>query len=277
MPQRFLRVSKEQAKKLFRQQIEEGRRLENQPVTSFEELQHYKRERFKYTNYNIEMLSSVFGTDMDAFWTYSISTPRSGLDLDEELAFYKDLDKRQLDELISLQKSLDIIPVKVESNQVKAEVDLPEKVSLAWLYRHVPFTFWLMLGGALLAALTFGVTMGQTTFIRQLFEKELTKPNQPQITNSTGAHIEGVIKESGGFSTIAEVEVTVSTEKKQVVYSTFTDSQGKYATPTLQPGIYSLTFKDRYYETSTMDSILLSKDETVYLNVGLVPLEKYSN
>lgn len=38
-------------------------------------------------------------------------------------------------------------------------LNLPDKVTLKWLFSHVPYTLWLWLGGLLIAAFSAGVTV----------------------------------------------------------------------------------------------------------------------
>ncbi len=48
------------------------------------------------------------------------------------------------------------------------ELQPPEKVTLNWLYTHVPYTFWIWLGGIFLAGFAAGVTLGRLPLIQQL-------------------------------------------------------------------------------------------------------------
>jgi hypothetical protein len=48
----------------------------------------------------------------------------------------------------------------------------PDKITLAWLWNYMPFHWWLALWGALVAAFVFGVTIGNTTFIRELLNRQ---------------------------------------------------------------------------------------------------------
>jgi hypothetical protein len=49
---------------------------------------------------------------------------------------------------------------------------LPEKVTLPWLAQHVPVSLWLAFVGILISAALLGVTLGQTTFIREMTGKD---------------------------------------------------------------------------------------------------------
>ncbi len=48
---------------------------------------------------------------------------------------------------------------------------LPEKVTLAWLYKNIPVSAWLSLAASLVVAFGFGATVGSTTFVRELLGK----------------------------------------------------------------------------------------------------------
>ena len=48
---------------------------------------------------------------------------------------------------------------------------LPEEITIEWLFKHLPAKLWLALASLLVAAFGAGVTLAQTTFIRELFHK----------------------------------------------------------------------------------------------------------
>ena len=48
------------------------------------------------------------------------------------------------------------------------EFEYPSKITVAWLHQHVPYKFWLSLGGIILAAFVLGVKVGDTQFYRDL-------------------------------------------------------------------------------------------------------------
>jgi hypothetical protein len=61
------------------------------------------------------------------------------------------------------------------------ELDWPQKITLYWLFRHAPISLWIKLAGIVLAALTIGITAGQS----QLFHEIKEKITQKQENNST--------------------------------------------------------------------------------------------
>ena len=46
------------------------------------------------------------------------------------------------------------------SEQFKKEAELPDRITLAWLIRNVPVSFWLWFGGIIAAAFVFGAKVG---------------------------------------------------------------------------------------------------------------------
>jgi len=57
----------------------------------------------------------------------------------------------------------------IETTITKGELTPPEKVTIPWLVKHVPWALWVSAVGALLAAFIAGVALGRTTFIKELF------------------------------------------------------------------------------------------------------------
>jgi len=102
MAQRKLLLPTDDAGKRLREQIEKGRQLVGQSVNTHAELKQYKLDRLRYTQYNIEMLKALFGKDEDAFWKYKISSPGHGASFEDELEFYRGLDREQVNELRGL-------------------------------------------------------------------------------------------------------------------------------------------------------------------------------
>jgi hypothetical protein len=79
-----------------------------------------------------------------------------------------------------------------------SDLNPPEKVTIRWLLEHVPWQTWIWLAGAMLAIFTLGVTMGQTTFIKQLFykapalpQRELPTSQNHTVTNTSTEELPG--------------------------------------------------------------------------------------
>jgi hypothetical protein len=47
----------------------------------------------------------------------------------------------------------------------------PDRVTISWLFKHLSWSVWLWLIGALITAFTLGVTLAHTTFVRELLGK----------------------------------------------------------------------------------------------------------
>jgi hypothetical protein len=54
---------------------------------------------------------------------------------------------------------------------MKGVLTLPEKVTLAWMWDHVPVTWWWWIGTILVAVFAVGLTLGQSEFYWQLAGK----------------------------------------------------------------------------------------------------------
>lgn len=58
-------------------------------------------------------------------------------------------------------------PQEMASQQ---SLQLPDRVTIHWLYKHVPYTLWAWLGGLLIAAFAIGVTAAiKLTLVQQWF------------------------------------------------------------------------------------------------------------
>lgn len=59
------------------------------------------------------------------------------------------------------------------ANPPIVELEPPSKVTIPWLFRHVPVPLWLsavsIIGGALIAAFLLGIRASQWEFIKQIF------------------------------------------------------------------------------------------------------------
>jgi hypothetical protein len=62
----------------------------------------------------------------------------------------------------------------------------PDKVTLYWLVHHVPLTLWFWLIGIIIGTFTVGVTVGQTTFVKELLGKKIeTSQSQDSASRET--------------------------------------------------------------------------------------------
>ena len=66
-----------------------------------------------------------------------------------------------------LFSKLNIQTTSAESGQSRLQP--PEKVTLRWLYNHVPSSFWIWLVGIFFAVFVAGVGLGRLKFIQELF------------------------------------------------------------------------------------------------------------
>jgi hypothetical protein len=50
-------------------------------------------------------------------------------------------------------------------------LEFPERVTLSWLWRHVPFSFWVWLVGLLVSAFLIGISIGQLKIVQHLISQ----------------------------------------------------------------------------------------------------------
>ncbi|WP_057833214.1 hypothetical protein [Colwellia sp. TT2012] len=66
-------------------------------------------------------------------------------------------------------KKLEIPTADIELDKPQSkEIEYPNKVTLKWLYHHVPWTFWAWIIGLLLSAFSLGVAVSETEFYKTL-------------------------------------------------------------------------------------------------------------
>ncbi len=68
----------------------------------------------------------------------------------------------------------------VEATQTKRapakDLELPQKVTFSWLFKHVPVGLWLAAAALLLGAFAAGVRSSELSFIREIFALPKTHP-----------------------------------------------------------------------------------------------------
>jgi len=52
---------------------------------------------------------------------------------------------------------------------VNKDLDLPQKITLAWLVKHVPYTFWIALIGLLISAILLGINASRISIVKEIF------------------------------------------------------------------------------------------------------------
>lgn len=66
---------------------------------------------------------------------------------------------------LELKPTLEIEPLK---NKSTADIEYPSKVTLKWLYQHVPWSIWVGLIGALMTAFSLGLVFSETDLYKSL-------------------------------------------------------------------------------------------------------------
>ena len=107
----------------------------------------------------------------------------------EDLSLYDEAGKEQFtgDKLSTLlHQSKQVRDVlKGLSASHKDEFILPEKVTLAWLWQNVPIKFWGWLIGLLIAAFSFGISIGQIQWVQELLGVKHKQAASQQIVNNS--------------------------------------------------------------------------------------------
>jgi len=61
-------------------------------------------------------------------------------------------------------------PPKGSLSKEATQLKWPDKITLAWLFKHAPWTFWTGLVGLLVAAFVLGTQIGQTKLYQQFMD-----------------------------------------------------------------------------------------------------------
>ncbi len=135
----------------------------------------------------------MFDDDSIHFWKYSIGSTYPDDTPEEKLSFLKSLNAEQLNDLQAIEESLDVLQefrsdavvAPGANSKERSELKFPEKVTLAWLWHNVPYSFWISVCTGMFAAFSIGVTIGQTTLAQEWFGKKSISPPliQPALSN----------------------------------------------------------------------------------------------
>jgi hypothetical protein len=107
---------------------------------------------------------------------------------------------------------------------------LPDKVTISWLYHHIPVPIWVTLASLIIAVFIAGVTSGQTTFVRELLGKATpaTTPEQPKLSSEElKTRVDQLVQ--GHNESIKNLYTTIANEE--------TEAGRKYYTSEQQPHI----------------------------------------
>ena len=103
----------------------------------------------------------------------------------------------------------------------------PDKVTVSWLYHHMPVPIWLTLGGLITAAFIGGVTSGQTTFVRELFGKAspaMTTPERPKLSSEElKTRVDQLVQ--GHNESIKNLYTAIANEEKEAGQKYYTSEQ----------------------------------------------------
>lgn len=85
-----------------------------------------------------------------------------------------------------IKRNADKLTAKVEqktTEPIKSELNPPDRVTLKWLWEHVPYTLWVFFIGLLISAFTLGVTFADTKLYKSAIS--LLTPNSSAYNKTT--------------------------------------------------------------------------------------------
>jgi hypothetical protein len=103
----------------------------------------------------------------------------------------------------------------------------PDKVTISWLYHHIPVPIWVTLAGLITAAFIGGVTSGQTTFVRELLGKAtpaMTTPERPKLSSEElKTRVDQLVH--GHNESIKNLYTAIANEEKEAGQKYYTSEQ----------------------------------------------------
>lgn len=115
----------------------------------------------------------------------------------------------------------------VQSPISSTGLTFPDKVTVSWLYHYVPVPIWVTLAGLITAAFIGGVTLGQTTFVRELLGKAtpaVTVPEQPKLSSEElKARVDQLVQ--GHNESIKNLYTAIANEEKEAGQKYFSSEQ----------------------------------------------------
>jgi hypothetical protein len=185
MAQRTLRIARDKARSLLKQQIEKGEYLLSRQIHNEGDLAKYVEDRLRFNQYNCQMLERMFGEVIDSFWRFGFSSPSEYDDFEDKLRFYRKLDGEQVNELRGLEESLKLVPGGPVNSKKAEQPSVPDfgKIGLKWLFEHLPVKIWLALGTAALGLLGIGISLGQISVVQEFFGKTPVVQTSSKLTS----------------------------------------------------------------------------------------------
>ncbi|MBI4681364.1 MAG: hypothetical protein HY753_09245, partial [Nitrospirae bacterium] len=68
----------------------------------------------------------------------------------------------------------------------KKPIEFPDKITLKWLYTHVPYRFWIIFISLLITAFSLGITFANTKLYKSITDL-ITTNNKTENTNPKNA------------------------------------------------------------------------------------------
>ena len=231
-----IKVEKSYAKERLKAQIEKGRELFEKGSQIVREASQgsgtRSRDSFKafynqWEDFTEEILSGLFASNHQAREfrkTQSSKVEYVGSDWIPGVEYY--LEKQiipKLDYLRVLSENIEQFE-KAESGgaasigpqQAESILDFPERVTLAWLWRHVPVKLWASAAGLLVTVFLVGVSISRVAFVRRLLDPYI-EPTRNETTRGDGIAqvLDKRTKEliAGHNSRVAELQKAIATEE----------------------------------------------------------------
>lgn len=151
--------------------MEEGKSFLNRSIRSRDDLESVRSEYRTWKNYTEEFLKQSFtGTELaEEFgspWSPAILQSRT---LSDEANSFKKTVKERIQRLKTIKERLELFPkADPKSGSERDPVQYPDKVTVRWLINNVPVSVWLYLISILITVFVLGVTVGQTTFVKEI-------------------------------------------------------------------------------------------------------------
>lgn len=87
------------------------------------------------------------------------------------------------------------------SNSPTTPEALPDKVSMAWMWRHVPVNAWLTLGGILIGAVGVGIAVGRSSLVSDAVgaqSKTVIQEMSPELSKNVEGQLEALASAHAG-------------------------------------------------------------------------------
>ena len=188
-----IKIDQSEAKAKIDAQIDKGRNLVEKALhiirdTHTHTNQHTRaKDNFivtfdQWRDFTIEIINQIF---VSSTYAYEFKEKESSKSMLVNSHWSPDVDYYleqllipKIDYLTILSDSIEQFqkekPSRSQKNNKKrrdSTLEVPDRVTLAWLWRHVPYSFWFWFIGLLVSAFITGLYVGQLEFIQKLINQ----------------------------------------------------------------------------------------------------------